>query len=69
MRHRGFAATGRASDDIERKFRDAAAHDVVEAAHAGRQFVDRNFCRLAHSSFCRFTFVRVNLFFHIHLSC
>src|SRR5207249_3161511 len=35
MRQRGFAASGRASDNVERKFRDAAAQNVVEAAHAG----------------------------------
>ncbi len=45
MRQRGFAATGRARDDVEGEFRDAAAHDVVQAAHAGRDLVDRDFSR------------------------
>ena len=35
MGQRGFAATGRAPDNVERKFRDAAAQNVVQAAHAG----------------------------------
>ena len=37
MCHRRFAATGCAGDDVERKFRNAAAHNVVEAAHASWQ--------------------------------
>ena len=40
VRQRGFAATRRAGDDVEGKFRDAAAQDFVEPAHAGRQFAD-----------------------------
>ncbi len=40
-----LSATGRARDDIEGKFRDAAAEDVVQAAHAGRQFADDDFAR------------------------
>src|SRR6185312_4655217 len=63
MRQRGFAATRRARDDVEGKFRDAAAKDFVEAAHAGRQFADRDLSRLAHDSFLLFAFSRANFHF------
>ena len=67
MRHRCFAAPRRAGDDIERKLRNAAAHDVVEAAHASGQFTYRDLRGGAPDTFRRFTFVRVNLLFHIYL--
>ena len=38
VRQRGFTATRRARDDVERKLWNAAAQDVVEPAHAGRKF-------------------------------
>ena len=68
MRQRGFAATRRAGDDVERKFRDAAAQDVVEAAHAGRDFLDRDFSWLAHDFLRPFAFRRVILLFHFFVS-
>ena len=66
MHHRGFAATGRAGNDVERKFRDAAAQDVVEAADAGRQFADRDLSRLVHDCFRQFAFIRLILVFHFY---
>src|SRR5581483_5287500 len=45
MRQRGLAATRRARDNIERKFRDAASHDFIEAGHAGGYFADDDFRR------------------------
>ena len=63
MRQRGFAATGRARDDVEGKFRDAAAQDVVEPAHAGRQFVDRDFSGFAHDFFGSLSLAALFCFF------
>src|ERR1019366_5402035 len=56
MRHRSFAATRCSRDNVERKFRYAAAQYGVQAAHAGRQLADRDFSRLAHDFFCWFAF-------------
>src|ERR1017187_9982796 len=67
MHHRGFAATGRAGDDVERKFWDTAAQDVVEAAHAARYFADRGFTRLAHEYLLQFAFSRIILLFHFYI--
>jgi hypothetical protein len=69
MRHRGFAATRRARDDVEGKFRNAAAQDVVEAAHAGRKFADRDFGRFARDFPGRRALARLILFFHFYLRC
>ena len=46
VRQRRLAAARRARDDVEGKFRDAAAEDVVEPAHAGRHFADDDLSRL-----------------------
>jgi hypothetical protein len=54
MRHGGFAATGHARDHVKGEFRDAAAHDLVQAADAGRQFADSGFTRLAQGCFWQF---------------
>jgi hypothetical protein len=51
MHQRGFAATGRARQDVERKFRNAAAEDIVEPRHAGGKLVNRNLGRIAHGFF------------------
>ena len=48
VRQRGFAAARCARDDVERKFRDAAAQDLVEAAHAGGNLADPDFSRIAY---------------------
>ena len=47
MRQRGFAATRHARDDVEGKFRDAAAQDFVQSAHAGGKLMNLDFSRLA----------------------
>jgi hypothetical protein len=38
VRQRGLTASRGARDDIERKFRDTAAQDFIEARYPGRQF-------------------------------
>src|ERR1700676_2457770 len=63
MRQRGFAAARRTSDNVERKFRDASAQNVVETAHTGRQFVDRDFS-LPRYFFRQFAFCRSLWAFH-----
>src|ERR1019366_7340190 len=67
MNQGGFAAPRRAGDDVERKLRDTAAQDVVEAVHAGRYFSDRDFRRLADGLFWQFAFIRIILGFHFYL--
>ena len=49
----------RARDDVERKFRNAPAHDVVETANAGRKFVVRDLTWLAYDFLRQFAFGRV----------
>ena len=51
MRQRGLAATGRAGQDVEGEFRNAAAEDLVEPPHAGRKLVNRDPGPIAHAFF------------------
>ena len=54
---RRLAAAGAAGDDVEGKFREAAAQDLVEAGHAGGQLADRHAARVARGRFGRFLFL------------
>ena len=42
MRQRGLAASGRAGDDVEGIFGQAAAEDLIEPGHAGGQLADNH---------------------------
>jgi hypothetical protein len=70
MRQRGFAAPGRAGYDVKGKLRQAAAENIVQARHAGRQFPDCDFGELAHWFSTQFAFVlnRMGLHFLSPLS-
>ena len=67
MREGGFSATGHAGDDVEGELRDAAAQDVIEAAHAGRQGMDGDLGELARAFLRQFAIARGLLLFHFHL--
>jgi len=62
---RGLAATRRARDDVEGKFRNAAAQDFVEPAHSGRKFMDPDLGRFSRDFFRKARFGCAILFFHI----
>ena len=61
----GLAAARRARDDVERKFRDAAAQNVIQSAHPGRDLMDRDFGRVTHGFFG--PLARIIFCFHIRL--
>src|SRR6185503_1235252 len=45
MRQRGLAGTRGARNDVEGKFRQPSAYDLIKAANAGRQLADFHFDR------------------------